>query len=55
MFHRQFPDRRISPWTLSKVMRQAGLKKKKVIVRNTPKTWDQQKYDEAILKLDQKI
>ena len=34
LFHRQFPERWISRWTLSKVMRKAGLKKKTILIWN---------------------
>ena len=36
LFHRQFPERWVSRWTLSKIMRKAGIKKKTVVIRNLP-------------------
>ena len=36
MFHRRYPDRRIKKQVMTKVMKQAGLRKKKVNVRNVP-------------------
>ena len=37
MFHRHFPDRRITAKVLSQVMRDAGLTKKKVVITNAPR------------------
>ena len=36
MFHRKFPDRWIRRQTLGSIMRKAGLKKKRVTIRNVP-------------------
>ena len=36
MFHRKFPSRRIKKFVMLKVMKQAGLRKKKVHVSNVP-------------------
>lgn len=36
MFHRQFPDRRIKKGVMLKVMKFAGLKRKKVEVSSVP-------------------
>ena len=36
MFHRHFPDRRITAKVLSQVMRDAGLTKKKMVITNAP-------------------
>ena len=33
MFKRQFPDRILRPWTLRLIMKKAGIKKKKILVR----------------------
>ena len=35
-FHRRFPDRIIKPWTLSLIMRKAGIKKKVVTIQRAP-------------------
>jgi hypothetical protein len=36
MFHRQFPDRRIKKGVMLKVMKEAGLRRKKIEVCNVP-------------------
>ena len=36
MFHRRFTHRRIKKQVMTKVMKQAGMRKKKVTVRNVP-------------------
>ena len=53
MFHRKYPDRRIKPATLSKIMKQAGISKKKIIVRSLPKNTSNNIYDDKILQLDE--
>ena len=55
MFHRQFPNRRITKKVLSQVMRDAGLTKKKVVITNAPRNAYKGQYDEQILALDEKI
>lgn len=54
MFHRKFPDRRISAKVLNKVMSQCGLKKKKIKVINVPqrKSDRKEEFEDKILQLD---
>ena len=52
-FHRHFPDRIIRPWTLSKIMRKAGIKKKVVQIHKAPqrKTERLEEFDRKLIKL----
>lgn len=57
MFHRRFNDRRIRPWVMRKVMYQAGLRKKSVIVANIPNRLEARydEFQEMIIKLDIRV
>ena len=54
MFHRKFPDRWIRRQTLGTIMRKAGLRKKRVTVRNVPqrKTQRIEEFEDKTIKLD---
>ena len=56
-FHRQFPDRRISPSILKKLMKQAGIKMKKIKVFNAPqrKSLRLEEFDDKIVALDEQV
>ena len=57
MFHRRFTHRRIKKQVMTKVMKRAGLRKKKVTVRNVPHNAIQRQteFAQTTLNLDQKI
>ena len=57
LFHRVFTDRRIKKGVMLKVMRAAGLKKKKVGVRNVPARHEERvdEFNASILTLDNKM
>ena len=54
MFHRQYPERRIKPGTMLKVMKQAGLKLKKIEVSNIPAKKEQrvEEFETKTVNLD---
>ena len=49
MFHRKYPERRIRPATLSRIIKLAGISKKKIIVRSLPRNTSYNRYDDKIL------
>ena len=53
-FHRRFLKRRIKPWVMRKVMFQAGLRRKSVIVANIPNRLDERReeFQDKTLALD---
>ena len=57
MFHRTYPSRRIKKAIMLKVMKLAGLKKKKVEINNIPSRLEEryEEFDNSILKLDKKL
>ena len=57
MFHRKYLSRRIKPWLLRKVMYQAGLRRKAVIVANVPNRLEarQEEFADKILELDLQV
>ena len=57
LFHRQFPDRRISGRVLRKVMLQAGLKKKVIKVIRAPQKRSArlEEFEDRTLELDQQV
>ena len=57
MFHRQYPERRIKPGTMLKVMKQAGLRLKKIEVSNIPAKKEQrvQEFEDKTVDLDKKL
>ena len=54
MFHREFTNRRISEHVLLKIMKQAGMKKKKVHIQSIPARREerQDEFNDATLALD---
>ena len=54
MFHRKFPNRRIKPGTMLKVMKQAGLRQKKIEVSNVPAKKEQrvEEFENKTITLD---
>ena len=56
-FKRRFPDRLLRSWTLRKLMRQAGCKKKKVLVRRAAqrKTQRLEEFEQLIQQLAQQV
>ena len=57
MFHRRFPDRWLQPWDLSKIMREAGMRKKRVSVTRAPAKFTQrlEKFDREIVALCERV
>jgi hypothetical protein len=56
-FHRTFPDRRISKSVMLKVMKLAGLRKKKIEISNIPARLEEryEEFDNCIVALDNKL
>ena len=56
-FHRHFPERWLGRTTLSKILRKAGLNKKRITVRNLPQRYTMrlEEFDDATLRLDDMI
>ena len=54
MFHRKFPDRRIKVGVMLKVMRQAGIRIRKVEVSNVPAKKEQrvEEFENKTIELD---
>ena len=57
MFHRRFPDRWLQPWDLGKIMREAGLRKKRITVTRAPAKFTQrlEKFEHEILALHERV
>jgi len=57
MFHRCFPDRRISKGIMLKVMKLGGLKRKKIEISNIPARIEEryEEFDNSALTLDKKL
>ena len=57
MFHRTFTDRRITSGVMLKVMKQAGLKKKKIRVVNIPARKEDRidEFNDRTLEVDNRI
>ena len=54
LFHRVFPNRRISKRLMLQIMKSAGLKKKKVRIKNVPAKGEErlEEFDSSTLALD---
>jgi hypothetical protein len=57
MFHRSFPNRRISKGVMLKVMKLAGLKRKKIEISNIPARIEDryEEFENSTVALDNKL
>ena len=57
LFHRQFPDRWIDRFTLGQLYRNAGIKKKAIVVRRVPERRTQrlQEFEDRVLELHEHV
>ncbi len=57
MFHRKFPHRRIATHVMAQVMKQAGMKKKVIVVGKIParRTLRISEFEEKVVNLSDKV
>ncbi len=57
MFHRKYPDRRIAAHVMASVMKQAGMKKKVIVIGKIParRTLRISEFEEKVVNLSNKL